>query len=89
MIEDNRLKLEGIGSTFVADIVDIGNADELMVTHDLTEGALSLDLRHMAEALKMSRMLGEGWVYSKVGDMSILQRNDTSAALLLKDAAFV
>lgn len=89
IIENNHLVLVGHDSEYRADIVDFGDSEKIVNTHNLSESAISLDMRNIAECLKLTRLLGDSWLTSHIGDNCILQRNGSEHALLLKNARFI
>lgn len=89
IIENNHLKLVGHDSEYRAEIVDFGNGEKIVNIHNLSESAISLDMRNIAETLKLTRLLGDGWLSAHIGDHCILQRNGSDHALLLKNARFM
>ena len=89
LLENNYLTLEGTGGTFRGELVGFDEAETIMVTHGLTESAVSLDLNDIALTLQMTRLLGEGWLSSRYADHMILQRVGSESCVLLRNARFV
>jgi hypothetical protein len=88
VIEGKELTLSAPGVRFVADIAGFGQEQVVFKACDLTESALSLNMRDVAGALRLARILGEDWSVSAMEDHLILQRQDTDSALVLRNAAF-
>lgn len=88
IVEGNHLVLIGHDGEFRGDIVAFETADDLLLRHGLNETAMSLDLQDIAESLKLTRLLGEGWLSSHFGNYTILQRIGSDSTLLLRNASF-
>lgn len=88
VIEGKDLTLTARNARFVAELVAFGHAEHVIRAHNLAESALSLNMRDVAGAMQLSRILGENWAASAVGDCVILQRQDTDSTLVLRNARF-
>lgn len=89
VFDGRRLALTGGAGKFLAEFVALGEAETLITEHHLNENAMDLGLEDIAKSLKMTRLLGDGWMSSRVGDYSILQHVGTESALLLRNARFI
>ena len=89
IIENNRVHLVGGADELRADLVEYGETETLMSHHGLNESAMSLDLTDIALSLKMTRLLGEGWMSSRFGDSMIIQHVGSESCVLLRNARFV
>jgi len=89
LFENNRLIISGTAGEFRADFVGFGSAVSLIKTHSLTESGVSLCLEDVALSLKLTRLLGVGWLSTRIGEHLVLQHNDNESSMFLKNAAFV
>ena len=89
MIENNHLILIGHDSEYRSEIVGFGDGETIINLNNLSESAMSLDMRHIAETLKLTRLLGDGWLSSHIDGHCVLQRNGSDNVLLLKNARFI
>lgn len=88
VIEGTDLTLVSRGARFNAEVVGFGPEEAVMKAHNLTESALSLNMRDVAGALQLTRILGENWIASALGDHLIIQRQGTDSTLVLRNASF-
>lgn len=84
VVEDERVVLSSPQVEFHGVIAGIGDVETLMVENGLEDAAFSLDLHHVAECKRISQMLGEGWVSSRIGGHILVQRQGEEIALLLR-----
>jgi hypothetical protein len=86
VVENAQLIMTGDGSELRADIVDIGDSEDVIQRTGLHGAAVSLDFAHLAESLKMTRLLGEGWHSSMIGECVTLCRAGSETMLVLRNA---
>ena len=86
VIENDAIKLVGAAGTITATIAAIGDTDMLLSDHQLTESAISLDFKVVSKSVKIAQILGEHWTATQIGSKTLLQRTESSDALLLIDA---
>jgi len=89
VFEGSQLVLVGGAGKLQGEIVAFGPAESLLIDHQLTENAMAMGLTDVATSLKMTRLLGDGWMSSRMGDCSIIQRVGSDSALLLRNASFI
>lgn len=82
-IRGKQLIVEGSGQKFVFDLVAFGLQTD--VGSIVAESGVDLGLRNLAKEIRMSRMLGEGWSVTTVGDLRYIQHIDNEAMLLVRD----
>lgn len=81
---DRILVLEGAGERFCFDFVAFDRIGALMRDYKLTETGVRFDIRSVAKANKITRMLGETWEASRLGRFILLNRDQELCGLLLK-----
>lgn len=82
-IRGQQLIVEGSGQKFVFDLVAFGS--QIDVGSTVTESGVDLGLRNLAKEIRVSRMLGEGWDVTTVGDLRYIQHIDDDVMLLVRD----
>jgi hypothetical protein len=87
-VENRNLVLTGHDASFRGEIIALDSEENLLLRHGLNESAMSLDLKDIAESLKLTRLLGEGWLSSHFNDFTVLQRVGSDSSLLLRNASF-
>jgi hypothetical protein len=83
-LSDTLLILEGAGDRYCFDFIGFDRIDDLLRKHKLTEVGVSFDIRGVAKANKITRMLGENWEASRMGAFILLNRDQDERGLLLK-----
>lgn len=86
VIEGDIIRLVGRISTITARIAGCGEINSLYETHRLSESAVALDMRSVSQSVKIAQILGEHWTATQIGRTTLLQRTESSEALLLVGA---
>ena len=89
IFESDSIYLKSSDGSFRADVVEIGCANTILENNKLINEAVSLKISDIAFILRIQRILGEGWIPSRIGANCILQRSDSDTALLVKDIKFI
>lgn len=86
VIEDTTIRLVGRAGTITATFEAIGETDVLMSDHNLSESAVCLDFKVVSQGVKIAQILGEHWTATQIGSKTILQRTESTEALILDHA---
>ena len=85
VLEGDHLRLEGMGHIGTFKLVAFGPASEVLSDLSLSESAKSVDLEDVVREMRVSRMLGEGWIVERVAGFSVLQHEEADELLVLED----
>ena len=86
VIEDTTIRLVGRAGTITATFEAIGETDVLMSDHNLSESAVCLDFKVVSQGVKIAQILGEHWTATQIGSKTLLQRTESTEALILDHA---
>jgi hypothetical protein len=88
LIEDDHVELKSSFGQFTGILAGFGDVEAVLVENKLENTAISLEFSDVVECKRLSHMLGENWVSTRIGNHTLLQRNDTDVAILLRNPRF-
>ena len=83
-MDGSAISLKGSNCKLIAEVVALGNES----LYEARLPSLTMDIADAAWDIRVSRLLGEGWVSNKFGDLVTLRRPTSDLVLVLKNPRF-